>query len=344
MMKTDGRKLTGKALVAVRVRAAKAVVEGGMTRCQAATLFGVSRQIVGEWVTAYKSGGESSLQEGKRGRPEGGGKLAPWQAAQTAKVVIDHHPEQLKLPYFLWTRAAVALYVEERFGIRLSLATVGRYLARWGMTAQKPVRRAYERSASAVKEWMESEYPAISRKAKREGALLLWGDEMGLRSDHATGTSFSPKGETPVVHGTGQRFGCNMISAISNRGQLYFMIFHEGFRVAVFLEFLRRVIRQAGRKVYLIVDGHPVHRSKKVQQWQEAHAKDIRLFRLPAYSPDLNPDEMLNNDVKSNAVGRKRAKDRPQLIRNVHGYLRSRQKTPEMVRRYFHAKTVRYAA
>ena len=132
----------------------------------------------------------------------------------------------------------------------------------------------------------------------------------GVRSDHATGTSFSPKGETPVVHGTGQRFGCNMISAISNRGQLYFMIFHEGFRVAVFLEFLRRVIRQAGRKVYLIVDGHPVHRSKKVQQWLEAHAKDIRLFRLPAYSPDLNPDEMLNNDVKSNACGQE-ARQRP---------------------------------
>ncbi len=344
MMKTDGRKLTGKALVTIRIRAAKAVVEGGMTRCQVSALFGVSRQIVGEWVNAYKSGGDAALQERKRGRPEGGGKLKPWQAAQTARAVIDHHPEQLKLPYFLWTRAAVAQYIEERFGITLSLPSIGRYLARWGMTAQKPVRRAYERSASAVKEWMETEYPTICREAKQEGALLLWGDEMGLRSDHATGVSFSPKGETPVVRGTGQRFGCNMISAISNRGHLYFMIFHEGFRVAVFLEFLRRVIRQAGRKVYLIVDGHPVHRSKKVRQWLDTHAKEICLFRLPAYSPDLNPDEMLNNDVKSNTVGRKRAKDRPQLVRNVRGYLRSRQRTPEIVRRYFHAKTVRYAA
>lgn len=342
MKKTDGRKITGKALVEFRCRAVQAVL-GGMTRVKAGEVFGVSRQVIGQWVDAYKSGGEEKLQVRPRGRPQGG-KLKPWQAAQTAKAVIDHHPEQLKLPYFLWTRDAVRLLIKERFDIDLSLASIGRYLAKWGMTAQKPVRRAYERSAPAVKDWLETEYPKICREAKRENAVVLWGDEMGMRSDHATGTSYSPKGMTPVTRGTGQRFGCNMISAISNRGHLYFMVFHEGFRVAVFLEFLRRIIRQAGRKVYLIVDGHPVHRSKKAKQWLDANDGAIRMFRLPSYSPDLNPDEMLNNDVKSNAVGRVRAKSRAQLTRNVRSYLRRRQRTPEIVQRHFHAKTVRYAA
>ncbi len=147
-----------------------------------------------------------------------------------------------------------------------------------------------------------------------------------------------------MIEGTGKRFGCNMISAITNRGRLSFMVFRERFTTTVFLEFLRRLIRGADRKVFLIVDGHPVHRSKKAKAWVAKNAERIEVIFLPGYSPELNPDEMLNQDVKSNAVGRLRARTQPEMIGNVRRFLHRRQRQPHIVARYFHEEHVRYAA
>jgi transposase len=270
--------------------------------------------------------------------------LAGWQAATTVRLICDHCPDQLELPFVLWTREAVQCLLARRFEARVSVWTVGRYLKKWGFTPQKPLRVAYERDPKAVQAWLEQKYPAIRRQAKRENAEIHWGDEMGLRSDHQAGTSYGRKGKTPAVPGTGQRFGCNMISTITNRGRLTFMVFKQRFTGDVMLQFLRRLVRQSHRKVFLIVDGHPVHRASKVAKWIEKHSRQIRLFLLPGYSPDLNPDELLNQDVKSNALGRQRPKDQPELLRNVRCYLRSTQRQPQVVRSYFRAKKVAYAA
>jgi transposase len=195
-----------------------------------------------------------------------------------------------------------------------------------------------------VRRWLEQEYPALRARAKAEKALIYWGDEMGMRSDHQAGRSYGLKGQTPVIPGTGKRFSCNMISAITNRGELSFMIFKQRFTAAVFIVFLTRLLRLVNRRVYLIVDGHPVHKAAKVSRWVEARSKRIRLIYLPGYSPELNPDEMLNNDVKSNAVGRRRPRDQPEMLADVRGYLRGTQRRPEIVRGYFQEKHVRYAA
>jgi transposase len=248
------------------------------------------------------------------------------------------------LPFALWTRDAVRQLIADRFGIRLSVSTIGRYLKRWGFTPQKPLRRAYERDPAAVEEWLDEEYPAIRRQAKRENAEIHWGDEMGLRSDHQTGTSYGRRGQTPVIPGTGQRFRCNMISTITNHGRLTLMVFKKRFTSEVMLQFLRRLLRQAKRKVFLIVDGHPVHRSGKVQRWIEQHARQLRLFFLPGYSPELNPDELLNQDVKSNALGRQRPSNQGEMINDVRSYLRSTQRQPDVVKSYFQHETVHYAA
>lgn len=324
-------------------RKAVAAVAGGKSRLEVAALFGVTRESVGAWVKKYETGGAKELKARPRGRPTGG-TLLPWQAAQIAKAIMERNPEQMKLPFYLWTREAVASLIEKKFAISLSIWTVGRYLARWGFTPQKPVRRAFEQNRDAVRQWLQGEYPAIQQQAKREKAGIYWGDEMGLRSDHAVGRSFSRAGHTPVIPGTGQRFGCNMISAITNKGRLAFMVFKSSFTTRVFLDFLKRLIKQGKRKIFLIVDGHPVHHARVVKKWLEKNTRRIRLFFLPGYSPELNPDEMLNQDVKSNAVGRKRAHNREALIANVRGYLRSRQKQPHIVRNYFREKHVRYAA
>ena len=338
----DARSLPSVAQEGLRCKAIKAVLEG-KRQVEVAKVLGVTRQAVGKWVQAYRKGGEKALKAKKRGRPKGG-LLLSWQAAQIAKAVVDHHPEQLRLPFCLWTREAVAQLIERRFGIRVSVWTTGRYLARWGFTPQKPVRRAYERNPEAVRRWLEEEYPLIRRQAKTEKATIYWGDEMGLRSDDTAGRSYGLRGHTPVVPGTGKRFGCNMILAITNQGQLNFMVFTDRFESNVFLEFLRRLVRQSKREVFLIVDGHPVHRSKKVTGWIKKKADHIRLFYLPGYSPELNPDEMLNQDVKSNAVGRKRVRHLKELIANTRSYLWSRQRQPNIVKKYFQGQHVQYAA
>jgi transposase len=341
----DTRRLKPAAQEELRRRAVAAVL-AGTSRTEVASLLGIPRQTVGQWVKAFERGGESALASKTRGLKKGAGaKLLPWQEAQIAKALKDSRPEQLKLPFFLWTREAVAELVKRRFGVTLSRWTAGRYLKRWGFTPQKPVRRAWEQNSAAVKRWVEEEYPEIRKEAKQQGAVIYWGDEMGLRSDHSAGRSYGEKGKKPVVRGTGQRFGCNMISAITNQGALSFMIFQESFRVGVFLRFLRRLLRQNGkRKVFLIVDGHPVHRAKLVHAWLEKHKDRIRLIRLPSYSPELNPDEMLNQDVKSNALGRRRPANVAELMKDVRSYLRRRQRQPTVVSNYFQERHVRYAA
>ncbi len=343
-MGRDARRLSPGALEELRRRAV-AAVGSGRSQGEVARLFGVSRQTVNVWVQAQRRGGERALASRRRGRRPGEQQaLKPWQQAQIARAIREKNPDQLKLPFFLWTREAVAELIERRYGIRLSVVAVGGYLRRWGFTPQKPIRRAFEQDAERVHAWLEQQYPAIANAAKKQGAQILWGDEMGLRSDHAAGRSYGLRGQTPVVPGTGQRFSCSVISAISNRGRVYFMVFAGRFDTNRFLAFLRRLIRQAGRLLFLIVDGHPVHRARKVHDWLTTHRDQIRLFYLPPYSPELNPDELLNQDVKTNAVGRRRAENQQQLIGDTRSYLRGRQRRPQLVSRYFHHPDVNYAA
>lgn len=341
MEKRDARSLNSQSQEDLRRRAV-AAVENGMSRVEAARVFGVSRQIVGEWVQRVREGGAAALVAKPKGRPRKIS-LKPWQAAQVVRALTDRCPDQLKLPFALWTREAVGKLIERKFGVKLSVWTVGRYLKRWGFTPQKPLRRAFEQDPVAVERWLTKEYPAIRSKAKREGAEIHWGDEMGLRSDHQTGRSYGLKGKTPVIPGTGQRFGCNMISTVTNRGTLRFMIFTGRMNAGMFIRFLERLLRSATDKVILIVDRHPSHMAGKVDRWLAQRTDRIEIFYLPPYSPELNPDEYLNNDVKSNAVGRRRAGSQAELVANVRGYLASTQRRPEMVCSYFHAKHVRYA-
>lgn len=345
-MKTrDTRSLSSDVQENQRLQAVRAVL-AGKKQVEVAELFGVTIQAVCNWVKVVKKNGFKSLKAKPRGRPSGGGALKPWQAAVIVKMLQSRHPDQLKLPFCLWTREAVAQLIEQKFGIQLSISTVGRYLERWGFTPQKPVRRAYEQNPHAVRRWLQRDYPEIQKRARREKALIFWGDEMGVRSDHSVGRSYGRRGHTPAIPGTGQRFGCNVISAITNLGHLKFMVFKTRFNADIFIEFMKRLICGTKKKSFLIVDGHPSHRAKRVQHWLRLpENKDrIELFFLPGYSPELNPDELVNQDVKSNAVGRCRPRNQPELISLVRGYLWSRQRQPDAVKKYFHEKHVKYAA
>ena len=345
MLTKDARSLPPAAQEALRKRAVAAYLQGGLSQTGLAIRFCVSRMIVSTWLKAYGSSGEEALASRQRGPDKGSGRLVTdKQAEKIRRLVIDKCPEQLKLPFYLWTREAVRDLIQRKYDITVSINTAGNYLRAWGFTAQKPVRRAYEQNATAVQRWLDDEYPTLVKRAKAEDAIIYWGDEMGVRSDHQTGRSYGLRGQTPVIPGTGQRFRCNMISALTNRGHLCFQVFEGSFNVKLFLGFLTRLRKQAKRKVMLIVDGHPVHRAKLVQAWRTENKDAVEIVYLPSYSPELNPDEMLNNDVKSNAVGRRRPKNVTELKGDVRAYLFSTQKRPDVVSSYFDERHVRYAS
>jgi transposase len=344
-MAEDARSLPGVAQAALRRRAVQAVLDG-MTQAEAARVFRVHPNAVNRWVKRYREGGFQGLAEQRRGRRPGEqAALSQWQQQEVTALVRESTPDQLGLAEFLWTRDAVAELIGQRSGRWLARTTVGGYLRGWGFSPQKPQRRALEQNPAAVRRWLTETYPAIRAQARREGGVVLWLDEMGVRSGAATGRSWAPVGQTPVSKGTGKRFRVNMISAISNAGTLRFRLVVGSFSGQVFIDFLRRLLRDCGgRKVHLIVDGHPVHRAKLVSAWVARHAERIELHFLPGYSPELNPVELLNHDVKANAAGRRRPRSAGELRDELRGYLRRRQRRPEVLVRFFEYPTTRYAA
>jgi transposase len=345
MTDEDARSLPGAAQAALRKRAVRVVLDG-MTQAEAARVFGVHPNAVNRWIKRYREGGWDGLSERRRGRRAGEQPvLAAPQQQEVIALVRESTPDQLGLPGFLWTRDAVGELITQRYGRWLARTTVGGYLRRWGFSPQKPQHRALEQNPAAVARWLATEFPAIRAQAKREGGVVLWLDEMGVRSDAAAGRSWAPMGQTPVIKRTGKRFGVNMLSAISNAGRLRFRLFTGSFNGPVFIDFLGRLLRDCGgRKVHLIVDGHPVHHAKLVSAWVGRHAERIELHFLPGYSPELNPVELLNHDVKANAAGRRRPRSAGELREELHGYLRRRQRQPAVLIRFFEHPTTRYAA
>ncbi len=243
----------------------------------------------------------------------------------------------------LWTREAVRQVLKQMYNIEIGLSAVGRLLKNLGLTPQKPVKKAYEQSSAIVRRWLKEEYPKIKSRAKASRSEIQWGDEMGIRSDDQIGRTYGRRGHTPVVEVTGKRFRANMISSITNRGKLRFMVFRERFTSPVFIEFLKRLVKGIKRKIFLIVDGHPVHKSKAVKKWAQENDNKIEIFLLPAYSPELNPDEYLNQDIKQH-TRKTRPQNQDQMILGLRTYLKRNQKNPEKIKNFFKAEKVRYAA
>ena len=339
----DARRLSPSAQEDLRRRAV-AAVKGGMTQAAVSAVFGVSPKTVWRWVNAFDRKGNRGLRAGRRGRRPGEQKaLTPRQEARVRRAVLGSSPEQVGLPGLVWTRPQVRDLVRRWYGIGLSLVTVGKYLRWWRLSPQKPIRKAYEQNPAAVARWLEVEYPAIAKRAKRERAVVLWLDQTGLRSDDPVGRTWAPVGQTPVVGKTGKRFGVNVMAAISNKGELYFTCYRGSFNGAVFLAYLKRLVGHLDRKIHLIVDGHPVHRQVSVRQWLAAHGDSIEMLFLPGYSPELNPVELLNGDVKRHVAQATPARP-TDLAAEARAHLRRRQNQPEAVKALFGKPEVRYAA
>lgn len=344
MPKRDARTLSPTQLDELRERAI-ALWKKGFNRRAVASLLDVHYNSVGRWIAAYQVEGPGAIRSAKRGRKPGGSRnLSPAQESAIQKMITDKTPDQLKMPFALWTRRAVCDLVQERFAIPLPERTCGEYLKRWGFTAQRPARRNYEQNPEAVRRWMEEQYPQIARRAKEQGAEIHWGDETGVRNDCQHGRGYSPRGRTPVAHNSSKRFSINMISSVTNQGKVRWMIYRDSFNAAVFINFMRRLTKDARRKVILIVDNLRVHHCAPVKDWVEEHSSLIELAFLPSYSPEHNPDEYLNGDLKA-SLGRKASpRDQRALESNLKSHMRMLSKSPGRVAAYFQAEHIRYAA
>jgi len=344
MDKIDARKLPASAVEEKR-RQAVQLRKRGMTRAEIGEIVGVHADTVGRWLKAYATEGAKALKLKTRGRREGSGRrLTEDQERKTRKLLADKTPDQLKMPYALWTRESVRELIKEQFGIALPIRTVGHYLKRWGMTPQKPVKQAYEQQPARVKRWLDEEYPGIQAKAKQEDAEIHWGDETGLRNDCQHERGYAPKGRTPVLRLNAKRESVSMISTVTNQGKVRFKLFEGGMNAAILVDFLKRLIRDAERKVILILDNLRVHHANKVKEWLEGKEEQIELFYLPPYSPELNPDEYLNCDLKAGVHTGKPARSKDQLKRKVTSHMRMLQRKPCRVKKYFKHEKIRYAA
>jgi len=338
-MKEDGRALDHKTLEEIRIRAVQRV-EAGESPEDVIRTLGFGRTVIYNWLAKYREGGVDALRaKAISGRPS---KMTGTQLKWVYKMVTGKNPLQLRFEFALWTRSMIREVIREKFGVRLSEVSVGRMLRKLGLSPQKPLRRAYERDPEFVESWRKKEFPEIRRLAKKERATVYFSDEAGVRSDFHAGTTWALKGQTPVVPATGQRFGMNLISAISPRGDFRFMTVEGRMNAEKFIEFLKRLIHNASRPVFLIVDRHPSHRAKKVLAFVRSTEGRLRLFFLPPYAPDLNPDEHVWNHLKNHGVGKQAIRSRDQFRKVVLGHMRSLQRLPDLIRSFFRDPHLRY--
>lgn len=345
MKKRDARKLSAKAKEEIRRQAIKQHREG-RNNSEIAVALEVHRSTVSGWTNRYKREGMRELKSRKVGRKPGSSmQLDTAEQKKLRKEIADKNPEQLKMPFALWTREAVGRLIEERTGKQLDLRQVGRYLKRWGFTPQRPVKQACQRDEKKVRQWLDQDYPAIKAKAKAEGAQIQWLDESGIKSHDHRGRGYAPKGKTPVRKHNPCGEKINKISSVTNQGKLRFMCYEGSFNYRVYHRFLRQLIKDAdGQKIHVIADNLRVHHSKVIKRWVRRYTHLIELHYLPSYCPDLNPDEYLNCDLKTELAKRPERRKKGMWARTVEVTLNELAKQPERIRSYFKAKPIQYAA
>ncbi|MCH7733410.1 MAG: IS630 family transposase, partial [Candidatus Marinimicrobia bacterium] len=270
--------------------------------------------------------------------------LTTAQEKKLQQMIIDKTPDQLKLSFVLWDRQAVKELIHRQFDIPIAIRTIGDYLQRWNFSPQRPVKRAYEQQPKAVQRWLDEVYPEIRIKSRQEKAEIHWGDEAGFRNDHHYGRGYSPRGKTPVVRLSAKRVSANMISSITNQGKVRFMMYSGNMNAQVLIKFLKRLIKGNDRKIVLILDNLRVHHAHVVREWLEGKEEKLELFFLPSYSPELNPDEYLNNDIKQGVHSKTLFRDEHSLKKGILSHMRMLQKMPARVKKYFKHPKIAYAA
>ena len=345
-MKTiDARRLNPETQYELRKQVVRLKEKGELDNRAISEIVGLCPTHISTIWKKYQRGGLDAIKTKVRGRRLGDQReLTAEQEVGIQKLLIDKTPDQLKLAFALWTRDAVRLAIKQLYGRDLPLRTITDYLKRWGFTPQKPTKRAYEQNPVAVAQWQATVYPQIQARAKQEKAEIHWGDETGIQNDAYNAKGFAPKGKTPVVRINATKSRVNMISSITNQGKVRFMLYRETMTSKVLIKFMSRLAKDSERKVFLILDNLRVHHSKDVKAWLEENRERIEVFYLPSYSPELNPDEYLNGDLKHHIRSGLPARSEKALTKKTRSFMRKLQNRPEHVQNYFKHEKIAYAA
>lgn len=323
---------------------------GKYTHKEIAEALNVSHGTVRMWSSKVRSGEKSVKTTAKRGRKPGQGKrLRGRDERRIIAMIRDKNPHQLHLEFYLWSVGAVMALIERECGVMLSDSSIRNYLRHWGFTVQRPKTRYTRRDDVIVQNWLDHEYPKIAAQAKAEGAEIHWLDETGVNNQAVYQRGFAPisalGGKTPIIQKPPMREKISLISTVTNLGTMRFSVFEGSLKKQKLIEFLGQLVRETDRKIYVIMDNLPVHKSAEVRAWQQENAQKIKIFYLPPYAPDLNPDEYLNNDLKQNVHKRSGLPlSKSALKSNVRAYLRHIQKSPAKVMSYFQTSQTLYAA
>lgn len=339
MRDNDGRKLDHQTLEAIRIRAVEQIQAGAHPENVAESL-GMDRSTVFAWVAKFREGGIEALRaKPVPGRPP---KLSGGQLRKLYTLIVGANPQQLQFEFALWTREIVREVIRREFGVALSAVSVGRLLRMIGLSPQRPLYRAYQQDPEAVERWKSEEYPAIRAEAKKLGATIYFADEASVRSDYHAGTTWAPVGHTPVVRTTGTRFSINMISAVTAGGSFKYDIVTGTLNADKFIDFCGKLLADTTGPVFLVVDGHPVHRSTAVKEYVANTGGALRLFRLPSYSPQLNPDEWVWKNVKHDTVGRRATTSLDDFTATIITALERLAQLPQLIRAFFGDPNLRY--
>ncbi len=339
----EAKKLSPKEQFLLRKQVIK-LREQGHSNKETAEILGLSKSHTSRVYATYKREGAKGIALGKRGRPQGKCRvLTMEQEKEIRKTITDKTPDQIKFPWALWTRAAVQAFIKSQYKINIPLTTVADYLKRWGFTFQRPIKRAYQQDPIKVEKWIKEEYPAIKKRAKVENATIYWGDETGIQNTADYQKGYAPKGKTPVLNFESKKAKINMLSAITNRGSVRFMIYEDNMNYEKLIDFMKRLIRTANHKVFFILDNLRVHHAKKVKEWLNGNKDKIEVFYLPPYSPEQNPDEYLNHDLKLNIHSGLQVRTKGDLKNKTRSFMRKLQHRPAHVCAYFRHKSVLYA-
>jgi transposase len=344
MEKIDARTLKKDVQQALRDQIIRLRKQGKKNK-EIAEFLSISAQHASTMWQRYVKGGRTAVALGTRGRREGQQRtLASEQEREVKRLIVDKTPDQLRFPFALWTRDAVKELIRTRYRIVMPIRTVGEYLSRWGFTPQKPVKRSREQNPKVVEEWLKTHYPKIASQAKKEKAEIYWGDETGIQNGANLERGYAPGGRPSVIRLSAKRAHISMISAINNEGRVRFMMYRDAMNSKTLITFMTSLIKDAGRKVYLILDNLKAHHSKKVTEWLEARKEKIAVFYLPPYSPELNPDEYLNGNLKRTVHSGARAHTESELRHKAGSFMRMLVKRPHHVKRFFKHPMVTYAA
>jgi transposase len=342
-MKRDGRKLDHKTLEEIRRMAVERVLEGEDASAVISS-YGFCRTTIYKWLRAVKGKRKGSKLDPLRSRKGTGRppKLTKSQEQQVFRWINGKDPRQHGFDFGLWTRKVVSDLVAKRFGIQLSLASVGKVLAKLGLTPQKPLARAYERDPEAIEAWKRETYPSIAAAAKRNDAEIYFWDESGFRADAVQGTTWGVKGETPVIEVPGKRQSISAASAVNSKGGFWFATFQGGMNAELFVAMLKLMMRGRRRPLYLILDSLPAHKAKVVDDYVQATNGKLKLFFLPGYAPELNPDELVWSYVKRTGTAKRPLRQNESLQDRIEADLMNLQNNPGLIRSLFKAPDVAY--